>query len=285
MPLGNILLCANGLGNFSNQLSLSLTLGERFASHVQVLAFRPQYAPFMSPADMTAADGGAEAANVAAREVDDGLDQRKRVFDDLVSIARAEGSSTKTISATWEDVHAPMKAALPSYARACDVIVSGGTSDDNSTSTLDDDVSRIALLESGRPVLFAGDHAAGNLFRRVLIAWNDGVPASRAVGYALPLVALADEVCLFAVESDPGRATPVNQVLSYLRAHAPQTTVRAERSALHTIGHAILDQAETMQASLIVMGAYEHSRNRELLFGGTTRHIIQHARSPVFIST
>jgi nucleotide-binding universal stress UspA family protein len=45
----------------------------------------------------------------------------------------------------------------------------------------------------------------------------------------------------------------------------------------------VIDTAVGCGADVLVMGGYGHSRVRELVFGGFTRHVLQSSRLPVFL--
>jgi nucleotide-binding universal stress UspA family protein len=51
-----------------------------------------------------------------------------------------------------------------------------------------------------------------------------------------------------------------------------------------SVGDVLLSRAADLSADLIVMGAYGHSRVRELILGGATRDILQHMTVPVLMS-
>ena len=50
------------------------------------------------------------------------------------------------------------------------------------------------------------------------------------------------------------------------------------------IGDLLLSAAMDFGSDLLVMGAYGHSRIRELVLGGSTRYILQHMTIPVLMS-
>ena len=288
MPPRNIVVCANGNGALESRLDLTLAVATRLGSEIHVLAFRSARPPSSLNRDFPGMQAEQDLDGDWARE-DAAMSRGRATYDRLLSAFDAGTGRTSpsrpAVSARWTDVFQPVAAAFPPYARACDLIVAGGRSEDLA-STLDDEVSRIALLESGRLALFAAGRAPGmpDPFAKVLIAWDDGPAAARTIAQAIPVIAAAASVCLFIVEADPRHTTPCNQILAYLRQHAPHTAVRAVTSALHTIGHTILKEAESWEASLIIMGAYEHSRGREIMFGGTTRYVIAHAKCPVLMA-
>jgi nucleotide-binding universal stress UspA family protein len=73
-------------------------------------------------------------------------------------------------------------------------------------------------------------------------------------------------------------------VLEYLSRHDIHAELKIAGDNWLTIEEALEREAEAMKADWIVMGAYGHSRVRELLFGGVTRYMLESARFPLFIS-
>ncbi len=71
---------------------------------------------------------------------------------------------------------------------------------------------------------------------------------------------------------------------AYLARHDLKVTVRVIANALNGAGQALLDFAAEEQAGWVLMGAYGHSRIREFLLGGTTRHVLANATLPVLMS-
>ena len=49
------------------------------------------------------------------------------------------------------------------------------------------------------------------------------------------------------------------------------------------VGDVLLDECAREDAGLLVMGAYSHSRVREMLLGGVTRHVLAHAHMPLLM--
>jgi nucleotide-binding universal stress UspA family protein len=45
----------------------------------------------------------------------------------------------------------------------------------------------------------------------------------------------------------------------------------------------LLARCIDVHADLLVMGAYGHSRLREWVLGGATRHVLQHAQLPLLL--
>ncbi|HLO75247.1 MAG TPA: universal stress protein, partial [Magnetospirillum sp.] len=62
--------------------------------------------------------------------------------------------------------------------------------------------------------------------------------------------------------------------------------VTAKAQVVHAGSHAgvvLLEQCADLDADLLVMGAYTHSRLRQLILGGVTRHVLSHAQVPCLL--
>jgi nucleotide-binding universal stress UspA family protein len=152
------------------------------------------------------------------------------------------------------------------------------------------DVIEAVLLGSGRPVLVVPyihvPHVSPQL-RTVLVAWNEGRPAARAIADALPLLQMADRVEVVTV-SDPNPRGSWHASADMMAQHLAQHGIKAEMKALARgsvdIGNTLVSYAADVSADLIVMGAYGHSRLREIVLGGTTRTILQSMTIPVLMA-
>ena len=51
-----------------------------------------------------------------------------------------------------------------------------------------------------------------------------------------------------------------------------------------SVGDELLSRVSDLGCDLIVMGAYGRSRFREMVFGGATRHLLNHMTVPVLMS-
>jgi nucleotide-binding universal stress UspA family protein len=145
------------------------------------------------------------------------------------------------------------------------------------------------VLSAGRPVLvvpYAGRFA--KLGSRALVAWDAGQQAARAVVDALPLLARAEEVQVMVFDPDKGRADhgdiPGADIALYLARHGVKVRVSEQRCGDEKIGEQMLSRAADMGADFIVMGAYGHSRVRELVLGGVTRTLLESMTAPVLMS-
>lgn len=123
--------------------------------------------------------------------------------------------------------------------------------------------------------------------RCVVLAWNGSPESVRAAHAALPLLQRAQRVVLL---SGAARTTyreitwkPPFDMSAYLIRHGVRLESRNLDVDDDLAGAAILDAAENLKAELLVMGAYGRNRFSEWALGGVTRHVLHHAKLPVFM--
>lgn len=183
--------------------------------------------------------------------------------------------------------HVDLAPLVMEHGRAADLIIAGQTDPDWDLSPLLDFPERLAL-ESGRPVLvipYAGRYP--HIGRNVVIAWKAGRESARAVFDALPLLKGAENVYILEVRerADEGNMpTPDTSIATSLARHGIKPTIRTSIASDMSVGNEILSRLADLDADLLVMGAYGHSRMRELVFGGATRHIARHMTAPTLFA-
>jgi len=207
-------------------------------------------------------------------------------------IARAETEFAKQASASglrnveWRTAIDDPVDAMTLHARYADLIVIGQSGGGNSAHTPADFPERL-MLAAGRPVLIVP--AIGSfpsLGKRILIAWNPSREATRAVTDSIPLLRLADHVHVMAVNPKTGEhgAVAGADIGLYLARHGVRVEVKTDHGAEIDVGNELLSRAADLDADLIVMGGYGHSRLKEWVLGGATRTILESMTVPVLMS-
>lgn len=136
------------------------------------------------------------------------------------------------------------------------------------------------LVPKGKEIDFAP--------KRVVVAWNDGIAAGRALRQSMDLLAGAEDVRVVVVDphatSGATGQEPGADIAAFLTRHGVKTTVDVLASGDHEVDEVLRRHAVDINADLIVMGAYGHSRLRERIFGGTTHSMIDNPTIPVFFA-
>jgi len=145
------------------------------------------------------------------------------------------------------------------------------------------------LFQAGRPLLIAPPGSTPTLQpKTVLLAWDSRASSAHAAQQALELMVNAGSVHVTMVDPNAAlRASgeePGADVAAYLARHGINVTVDTLPSAGRSVTEVLQQHALDVDADLIVMGAYGHSRLRELIFGGVTRSMLEKARFPVLMA-
>ncbi len=144
-------------------------------------------------------------------------------------------------------------------------------------------------MGAGRPVLILpGSGEARLALDEIVIGWDGGREAARAVFDALPLLKAAKKVRVIHVGSQKDTGAkgimPGASLTEALGRHGVTAEMQAFSTEGHDTGQTLLRCADDCSAGLIVMGAYGHSRLAEFIFGGATRFVLGRLNRPVLMS-
>lgn len=150
-------------------------------------------------------------------------------------------------------------------------------------------VLEAALFDGNAPALVMphGATISGAPHRRVMVAWNQSDEAMAAVRRAMPILRAAEQVEIVVVDPSPRSpegAEPGAALCRMLTRHGVNATVGVLARTLPSVSEVLNRRASETGADLIVMGAYSHSRLREAIMGGATRHMLERATVPLFMA-
>ena len=143
------------------------------------------------------------------------------------------------------------------------------------------------LFGAGRPcLLFPDSFSQGFSLERVLISWDFSRSAARAVCDALPMLRRAKQVRFVTVRGE--KDIPLDDVktplIDFLAAHGVAAVADEIDAQGMPIGGTIIEHARGVQTSLLIMGAFGHSRLKEFVLGGATREMLDIADIPLLMS-
>jgi nucleotide-binding universal stress UspA family protein len=175
------------------------------------------------------------------------------------------------------------------HARHADLAIVGQIAPDDHVMLVPEMAPEEVMLTAGRPVLVvphAGDFT--RLGERVVVAWNAGREAARAVNDAMPLLTMAQSVTVLCVNPQTGVArhgdAPGADIAVHLARHGVKVTVERSHASELDVADVLLNRVADLGADLVVAGGYGRSRIRELILGGTTRDLLRHMTVPIFMS-
>ncbi len=185
--------------------------------------------------------------------------------------------------ATWRhSLTTDCAAFMAVEARAADLIVAGRPGGKDADPALGLQPADL-VMTAGRPVLVVPPGADTLAAARIVLGWKDTREARRAALDALPFFKRAQEVIVAALGADPDQ-NGAAETVAWLKGHGVAATLLAEKGAEANAADALLAVAARVNADLVVVGAFGHSRMREWAFGGVTRALLTRANIPVLLS-
>jgi nucleotide-binding universal stress UspA family protein len=262
-------------------LETALLLARKFESCIEGFPLRP------AVADMLAMDPDAGLTMVAVKENDaEMVRQAESLFRSFMEThdvpRRAEGAGTASLSWTWLPAAPSGHEFVGSYGRIFDIIVLARPGEEWQSPAMV--TLESALFESGRPVLIAPPASPLSLGANVLIAWNRSTEQARTMAFSMPLLRVAERVTILTVEGATVAGPSGVEMAQALRANGIAAQAITLPAGKISAGEVILAKAEEFGCDLIIKGAYTQSRLREMIFGGTTRHVLANAKLPVLMA-
>ena len=146
------------------------------------------------------------------------------------------------------------------------------------------DALHAVLFDSGRAVMIAPPAPPRSVGTRIAVAWNGTAESTAAVQNALPWMHKADAVRILYATEYQRNGPSAGELASYLALHGIHAEMAVFRPIDREVGAGMLAAAREFGADLMTMGAYSHSRLRQLILGGVTRHVLEHADLPVIMN-
>ena len=282
--IANILTYIDGRGSTENAAEAAFQLAIRHNAHVEGLHVRAEPRDYITDAADYSGFGANENESFEreATEIEKlASDAFAQVRDHHGVVEQEAALPVTKPTAHWTVVSGRADSIVCHHARVSDVCVVGraGYGRDNSTKP----VIEAVLFDSGRPILIAPPHPIKSVGSDIVIAWNRSAAAARALNSAMPLFDKADHICLVYVDTGAKQGPSVEAAADYVERHGLEVDVKTIPRQNQGVGSTLLSYAHTQDSDLLVMGAYSHSRLREVILGGVTRYVLKNATIPVLM--
>ena len=278
MGYKTILVHCNDRQRLSRLLDPAVTLCASFGAHLVGVSVTPPIAVI--------AAGMPGAPDVIV------IDEHAKAYqaeNPAMKAAFEKAAYAQNVTAEWREEDAgssTVARVIMRHARTADLIIASQSVTDRKGS-FDLDVPDRLALESGRPVLINPNTGPQQAIpKRIVVGWTDRREAARAVFDALPLLQRADKVTVVEVDPESGHEVVETRtaICAALTRHGIVCEPETATSRHGNAGDALLACCERAKADLLVMGCYGHSRLREFVLGGATRHLLTGMTLPVLMS-
>ncbi len=287
MAIRTILVPVTNAETSVSAIETAFLVAKTFASHVDAFHVR------VDPKDTLPLLGEGmsgtliqEMIEFAENESDDRAKKAQAMFmkycDQHKIKLSPEAKMSKTMSAGWseqtgrEDEHVAVRGKLS------DLIVVGRPVTDNDTPS--PTTLNAALFETGRAVLVTPPTSPTEIGKHIVIFWRGSTEASRAIAAAMNFITRAESVHIMTADADRASNMAVEGLQEYLAWHGVKAQTESVDATDKSLGITLLEAAHNDKADHLVMGAYTHSRVRQLILGGVTRRVLTESKIPVLMA-
>jgi nucleotide-binding universal stress UspA family protein len=283
MSIRKLLLPLTGTAAGEAALVTALTIARRWNAHVTALHVRVDSRD-VAPLAGEGLSGAMieEMMSATEKESNDRAHAVRSMFERFVVrhdvvVQEAHGGSDHA-TASFAAVTGREEDIVAQQARLADltVVPHPDSGEDVSSS----DALHAVLFDSGRPVLITPP----NIGTRVCLAWNGTAESASSVLAALPWMQRADGVAILSADGYQRRGPGASDLAAYLSLHDVRADIVTFKSVGGSVGAGLLAAASNFGCDLLSMGAYSHSRLRQLILGGVTRHVLEHSTLPVMMN-
>ncbi|HDZ75297.1 MAG TPA: universal stress protein [Aurantimonas coralicida] len=274
-----ILVCLGSKDRAEALLDVALPLAERHDAHLVGLHVVPSFSNYA---------GGMTPAEVPVEF----FEENRRLMQaeaEAIEHMFAERTRASAIRSEWrrEEATSPNQhRVFNRHAMCADLVIAGQARD---AEWGGGNILVDLVMGSGRPVLLVP--YAGRFDRigdRVMLTWNATREAARAAFDALPILKDASHVRVLAIDPSEDRShtglAAADDLAVTLARHGVKAEAATSFSDTISVADDILSRLADDGSDLLVMGCFGHSRVREMLFGGVTRHVLRHMTVPVLMS-
>ena len=287
MTIRKLLLPLTGTAAGEAALATALTIARRWNAHVTALHVRVDSRD-VAPLAGEGLSGAMieEMMSATEKESNDRAHAVRSMFERFVTshevVVQEAHAGLNHATASFAAVTGREEDIVAQQARLSDltVVPHPDSGEDVSSS----DALHAVLFDSGRPVLISPQVARSNIGTRVCLAWNGTAESASSVLAAMPWMQRAEAVAVLSADGYQRRGPGAPDLAAYLSLHDVRAEIITFKSTGGSVGAGLLAAAADFGCDLLSMGAYSHSRLRQLILGGVTRHVLENSTLPVMMN-
>ena len=163
-------------------------------------------------------------------------------------------------------------------SKYCDLVVVASPPNGKITATFETTVT-----QSGNPAIMFPRKMDKFSTENVVIGWNNSPEAARAISLAIPIMQSAKKVLIVTAKEYLTDSSQIDKLVAYLACNDIDASYEIVTTT-RIPGQALLNKATEGKFDLIVAGAFGQKGIKEIMFGCTTKYILEHTTIPVFMS-
>jgi nucleotide-binding universal stress UspA family protein len=290
MTLKSILCIFSGSQSELNAVNAALILGKTYNAYVRFLHISPDPGAYAAMYGCGDAYAYAALNEACGKDNKERLDKAKRYVASLTAKHHVPLDSTDLpvhhASARFVHMTGHPDSIVGEEGRLSDLIVIGHGVPE--ADRLHNSTVIAALFDTGRPVMLlpAQEAKAPGEYKTIALAWKGTMDAGRAIYNAMPFLEKAEKAYVLTVQ-EHGETYDLGveaALLAYLHTHGIHAQGIVVAAGTHNPAEALLIRTKELKIDLLVMGAYGHSRFREMLMGGVTNYMLETADIPLLLS-
>ena len=277
MGLNDIVVYVDSSEATKARVGFAVALAKEHGAHLIGIAFAPTALLPLYGADVSFADMSEVMASVRTQGAN-----ALRAFE-----ARANADGVSVEAELMQGMSEEFPHDFAHAARHVDLAILGQPRDGDPL------IGQYALVErclfaSGRPVIIVPALTdKPSLEGTIVAAWDGSAEAARAINDALTFLKPASRVVLVVdvmSGQDDEQAPQTDDMMAHLKRHGVTAEALRVKAGEGDIGRLLLSTAKSLDADLMVMGAFHHSRWREFILGGVTLTVLEEATIPLFMA-
>jgi len=289
MSIQSILCIFGGAESELNAVNTAFILGKSHTAHLRFLHISVDPNSYAGTYGCGDAYAYPDLRDVADKENEVRMQKAKKNIETLAAqyqvLLESPGSPAHHSTACFAHLTGNPETIVAEEGRLCDLIVIGRPG----KHALYHDAVIPALFDTGHPVMLVPAQKKSSKqedYKTVVINWKSSSEAARAIYNAMPFLEIAEKVFVLTA-SHNGKIYDIEAetaLLAYLHTHNIHAQGIAVTTGSLDAGEALLAKARDLKADLLVMGAYFHTRLRELMLGGVSNYMLKNADIPLFLS-
>ncbi len=252
----------------------ALLIAKYFNADIQIFKAQGKPSKLMKFDDKLPENVLVELNAMAKERLETDLNIHEAIFKEELKIVGNKKSSAQIT--TGEGYRSKL---IEQESKFCDLVIISSPHNNRITATFE-----TTITKSGKPALMFPREMKSFKTDKILIGWNNSPEVARAVTDAIPMLKNAKKVHIVSSKEFTKDTNQIEKLQSYLKTHGIKSTFELVKTTKKP-GQALLRNAQEGKFDLIVAGAFGHrGLFKELMFGGTTKYMLEHTDIPIFMS-